>query len=459
MTLDLRLETEHMMAGAVGADHGITDAEMEELIAEGRRVHAELEVAREAGGLEFERLPGLADRVAPVKELAERLAGRFEDLVVLGIGGSALGTIAVHAATRARDRGDGPRRPRLHVLDNVDPERIHEALDGLDPERTLVNVISKSGGTAETAAQFLIFREWLENALGDRAGSHLVVTTDASKGPLREIADQEGLASLVVPDGVGGRFSVLTPVGLFPLAMAGVDIDELLQGAGRMVDRCRSGELLENPAYLHGALLYALDRRKGKAMHVLMPYSNALRDVADWFRQLWAESLGKKLDREGREVFVGPTPIDALGATDQHSQLQLYAEGPFDKVVTFLRVDRFRRDVTIPSRHADRDAFAYLGGRTLGELLDAECAGTMVALTEASRPNSTVRFPEIREHTVGQFLMMMEIQTAFCGGLYGIDAFDQPGVEASKIATYALLGRPGFEQRREEIRGLLGESG
>ena len=340
-------------------------------------------------------------------------------------------------------------------MDNIDPDWIGETLDHLDPKETLVNVISKSGGTAETAAQYLVVRDWLERGVGDSFRDHLVITTDAEKGTLRTICNEEKIASLVVPDGVGGRFSVLTPVGLFPLALAGVDIERLVEGAGAMAQTCLTPGLMENPAYLHGGLLHRLDRSKQKSIHVLMPYAQTLRDLADWFRQLWAESLGKRVDREGNVVHVGPTPVNALGATDQHSQLQLYAEGPFDKAITFLQVESFRRDVPIPDAYPDVEGFAYLGGRTLGELLEAERKGTTVALTEAGRPNSTLSFPHVDEHTVGQFLMLMEVQTAFAGELYNIDAFDQPGVEASKVAAYALLGRPGYEERHREIQAFL----
>ncbi len=449
---ELRIDTTNLMADAVGDEHGVTAADEAWLAEECTRVHAEIDAARAAGGLEFFDLPQREESISECEALAADRRGRFEDLVVLGIGGSALGTIAVHRALAVPGSGT----PRLHVLDNVDPEWIHRALTELDPKTTLVNVISKSGGTAETASQFLIFRNWLRSALGDAYRDHLVVTTDVEKGVLRKIARAEKLASLPVPDGVGGRFSVLTPVGLFPLAMTGVDIRGVLAGAAAMAERCSIGDPVANPAYRHGGLMHALERRKGKPIHVLMPYAQALLDLADWFRQLWAESLGKRLDRDGNEVFVGPTPVKALGATDQHSQLQLYAAGPFDKVLTFLGVDTFRDDVPIPNDYPEEEGFAYLGGKSLATLLDAERRGTAVALTEAKRPNSTIQFPTIDAGSVGEFLMLMEAQTAYVGGLLNIDAFDQPGVEASKIAAYALLGRKGYEQRRAEIEARLG---
>jgi len=455
----IELDVTNLRASAVG-EHGISDEELSGLRSRAAQVHEDLARRRAAGELAFLDLPDRTEEIERVRALATSRRGEYRNVVVLGIGGSALGTLAVQSALNPllhNLRSDEARqaRPRLFVLDNIDPDWIGEFLDDLDPSETLFNVISKSGGTAETAAQFLVFRAMLRERLGEEFLRHIVVTTDERKGSLRKIADNEGFDSLPVPDGVGGRFSVLTAVGLFPLALAGIDIDDLLDGAREMARRCTRPDLDDNPAYLHGSLLHLLDRAKGKRIHVLMPYAQSLRDLADWFRQLWAESLGKKHALDGTVVHTGPTPVKALGVTDQHSQLQLYAEGPFDKVITFLRVARFRREVAIPGDYPDVEALAYLGGRSLNELLEAELQGTRVALTEAGRPNATIVFPRVDARSVGEFLMMMEAQTAFAGGLYGIDPFDQPGVEASKIAAYALLGRKGYEPRRAEIEGFL----
>ena len=218
----------------------------------------------------------------------------------------------------------------------------------------LVNVVSKSGGTAETLAQYLVVRHWLDEALGSAASRHLVFTTDPDKGALREIATREGIATLEVPPDVGGRFSVLSPVGLLPAALVGIDIEALLEGAARAVARAESDDLLDNPAALFAALHWTADTQAGARLHVLMPYTDRLRDFAEWFRQLWAESLGKRVDREGRVVHTGPTPIASVGATDQHCQVQLFMEGPFDKVVTFVTVADPGEDVTIPSAAACR---------------------------------------------------------------------------------------------------------
>jgi glucose-6-phosphate isomerase len=199
-------------------------------------------------------------------------------------------------------------------------------------------------------------------------------------------------------------------------------------------------------------LLYLLATRRQRSIQVLMPYADGLLQLADWYRQLWAESLGKRVDRRGRKVETGQTPVTSLGATDQHSQVQLYMEGPQDKVVTFLEVERLRKEVAIPKAHADLASLGYLGGRSLGELLAAEKRGTEIALTAAGRPNFTYRLPTINEHVLGQLIYLFEFQTAIAGELYGINAFDQPGVEAGKVAAFALMGRKGFETKAAELR-------
>jgi len=286
-----------------------------------------------------------------------------------------------------------------------------------------------------------------KSALAD----HIVCTTDAEKGILRPIVEADGLESFVVPDGVGGRFSVLSEVGLFSAAVAGVDIRAMLAGAARADEATKAAEFDRNPAAMTAAALYLADTSLGAHVHVMMPYSHALRDVADWFRQIWAESLGKAVDTDGNTVNVGPTPVKALGATDQHSQIQLYTEGPYDKVVMLLAVEDFGRELAIPKIHGDVDGIAYLGGRSFGELLGAEMKATEIALSAAGRMNLRIDLPAVTPETVGALFYLFEMVTAIAGRLYGVDAFNQPGVEAGKVATYALMGREGYDQKRREI--------
>jgi glucose-6-phosphate isomerase len=405
-----------------------------------------LREAVDSGRIGFDAVLDDAETLAACRKEGRRLARVADTLVVGGIGGSALGALALETALR-------PRR-RLVVLDNVDPEGVAAKLATLDAERTAVNVITKSGSTAETMANCLVILGWMEKRLGPRHARRWSATTGKG-GDLRGLADRLGIPILPVPENVGGRFSVLTPVGLVPAAFLGIDVEALMQGARDMRTQCWSQPPEKSIGVVGAALLHALATQRGCSIQVLMPYADALLHVADWYRQLWAESLGKRVDRTGRVVETGQTPVVSMGATDQHSQVQLYMEGPHDKVVSFLEVERFRRDVKIPKRHGDLASLGYLGGRTLGELITAERRGTEIALTAAGRPNFTWRLPEVSAHVLGQLIYLFEFQTALAGELYGIDAFDQPGVEAGKIATYALMGRPGHDAEAKRLRREL----
>lgn len=433
-------------------DGGLDPTALEgSLAAAFRDAHAAVEARRETGDMGFFDLPWAEDTAANVQELADGFGQWFEDVVVLGIGGSGLGALALREALLGpgwNDRTDEERDhfPRLHVLDNPDPLTFRRLQERLDPSRVLFNVVSKSGSTAETMAQYLVARAWIEEAVGpEKARGHFLFTTDPAKGALRRIAEAEGIPALPVPENVGGRFSVLSPVGLLPAAVCGVDVGALLGGAGRMVERCASDRLLENPAGLLATLLHRADVEEGRPIHVLMPYADRLRPVALWFQQLWAESLGKARALDGSEVHVGPTPLASVGAVDQHSLVQLFMEGPRDKVVLFVGVERREEDVPIPSRHPEMPSLAYLGGHELGELLDVERRATAEALRRAGRPNATLLLPRVDEDAVGQLLMLLQIATVHAGALYGVDPLDQPGVELGKKLTYGLMGREGHE--------------
>jgi glucose-6-phosphate isomerase len=449
----IRLDLTHIMADTVGPEHGLSDAELEAL-AGPAAAGLEAVLARRDRDLRWLDLPYAQEVLEQIQAYAASVQGRFENVVVLGIGGSALGNIALFTALCSPYHNDQPPGdlPRLFVLDNVDPDLVGEWIEHFDPARTLFNVISKSGGTAETMSQFLVFRQLLVDRLGEEGHrDHIVVTTDAEKGILREIVEREGYASFVVPDGVGGRFSVLSPVGLLSSALVGIDVVALLKGAKAMDARCRGGDLSSNPALCYAAVQYAMQAHKGKPIAVTFSYSNRLKHLGDWYAQLLAESIGKRVDRSGAEVFAGPTPVRAIGVTDQHSQVQLYVEGPHDKWFTLFAVEQPDHTVPIPHAYEDIEGAAYLGGRRLGELFHAEREGTRIALTEASRPCCSIVFPKVDAHAVGQYLFMMELAVAVMGELYEVDAFDQPGVEAGKVAAYALMGRAGYEARRAEI--------
>jgi glucose-6-phosphate isomerase len=285
----------------------------------------------------------------------------------------------------------------------------------------------------------------------DALRARVVAITDPEKGSLRALAQESGWATLPIPSNVGGRFSVLTAVGLLPARLAGLDAGALQQGAAAMAARCETPRLRDNPAGLVAALSYLHDRDKGHGIHVMMPYGDRLRAFAAWYVQLWAESLGKRVDRAGNKVELGPTPIPAVGATDQHAQVQLFIEGPRDKLVTFVAVQEPARDLVIPESSGST---SYLGGVSLGQLLDAEREGTTQALASDGRPSMTVTLPRLDASALGELLFLYQAATAFAGELYGIDAFDQPGVELGKRLAFGLLGREGYEDAGREIRKL-----
>src|SRR5688500_8701826 len=311
--MTIRIDYSNMIGSAVG---GIPEAEWEEAQASFATAHASFTRLRESGTVGFADVasdPALRDQATA---FAARSRGRYSDVVILGIGGSALGPIALRTALRPSgwnllDDAARGGHPRLHVLDNVDPETIAALLARLDLARSLFIVTSKSGGTAETMSQFLVVHDRVGKA-GLDPREHLVFVTDPKQGALRPLADDMGIAALDIPASVGGRFSVLTPVGTLPAALIGIDIAPLLEGARHMAARCDSQHLTENPAGVFATLQWLADTRHGKSVAVLMPYSDPLRDFADWFVQLWAESLGKQRP-DG--ALVGQTPVAALGAT------------------------------------------------------------------------------------------------------------------------------------------------
>jgi glucose-6-phosphate isomerase len=433
--------------------HGLARDRLQELARRFVEVQSEVRRRREAGEYGFYKLVDQEPTVRAIRTFAEGLGQAHDHVLVLGIGGSALGTKALLNALRppAWNELDDEGRdffPRLTVLENVDPTSVAAALERIDPRRVLVNVISKSGGTAETMAQYLVVRGWLEQALGPAAYRHLVFTTDPARGALRQLAQRDHIATLEVPPDVGGRFSVLSPVGLLPAALVGIDIDDLLNGARRALERAELDDLLQNPPALYAALHWEADARQEARIHVLMPYTDRLRELAEWYRQLWAESLGKRVNRDGREVHCGPTPVAAVGATDQHSQVQLFMEGPFDKVITFMTVENLGADVKIPKPDSGPELppdLAYLPGHTLGELLRAEYEATSAALAQMGRMNCTLRLPDLTAGTIGEAIMFFQLATGYAGAWYGIDPFDQPGVELGKRLTYAAMGRAGYQ--------------
>ena len=469
----LSLEYANCFQDRIGAEHGLDESAFKQAHKQLQGITNDLNNTRGSGWERWRDLPFdpmRREHVDAIRAIVYDKKSMADNLIVLGIGGSALGNIALQSALNPKTYNLMPRDareqlgggPRLFVLDNVDPNLIAQTFAEVRRthptlENTIVNVVSKSGETAETAAAFIVARSMLKESLGDKHREHIVAVTDPEKGTMRSICDDEGYATLPVPEGVGGRFSVLSPVGLFSAAMCGIDIDALLDGAAAMDERCSNTSIKENPAAILAWLLITFTQEKKKPNHVLMPYCNALYDLADWYRQLWAESLGKKEDLDGNTVYAGATPIKALGTTDQHSQVQLYREGPNDKVIGFVSVTDFEHDIRIPD-DLDVDALKYLQGASMANLLHSEKLATEYALVESQRPNFTITFPKLNAYHVGEFIQLWEITTAYAGRLLNIDAYNQPAVETGKVATFGLMGRDGYGEWKEKVEGMLGGS-
>ncbi len=446
----------NVTAEVLGAEHGITKEQFNQLAQKTEPLIEQLNADRKAGKACYRDLPYQGKTVEQVKKVAKEF-GWCENFVVLGIGGSALGNIALQTALNPYmyNLDDKQRKgPRLFVFDNVDPQQMSSFLDWLVGrlDKTVFNVVSKSGRTAETAAQFLTVCKMLEQKLGkDSLKKHIIATTDLKGGTLRKTASEFGLVSLQVPDDVGGRFSVLSAVGLLSAAVCGIDIEQLLAGAAEMDKKVSQQSFYQNPAAVNAAINWYYYNR-GKRISVMMPYSYALKDFADWYRQLWAESLGKAKDLSGKMVSTGPTPVKALGATDQHSQVQLYREGPNDKLFTFLAVEDFDRDVQIGSPPAVAPELGYLANQKMSRLLNSEKIATEYALVANQRPCLTVAFDRISPYTVGQFVYLFEVSASIAGLLFNINAYDQPAVELGKDATLALMGSGDYIELAEKIK-------
>lgn len=438
----------NLLARMVGEADGITPEELtaaEPLAAEAL---AGVKAQTESGLIGFPNLPKQTSLANEILAYAEKLKGSYDTVCLVGIGGSALGAWALDCAIRGPHPVQGDHsaaKPRLVILDNVDPEFVQLALASMKPKKTLVVVIAKSGATAETVATFLIVRAWLAAGVGAKGvKARVVVITSEGRGDLKVLATNEGYTTFHIPDNVGGRFSVLSAVGLVPAALIGVDILALLRGAAKMTATAWKPDLATNIP-LRAAMLHFLSlTKKGKTIQVAFPYANRLWGTAFWFRQLWAESLGKAKNRAGDTVHVGQTPVAALGTTDQHSQVQLYMEGPKDKVFTFWAVKKPADAGAIPAEKTGLEGFDYLTGQNLAKLLDVECKSTQAALTENQRPNCVFTLDRVDAEHIGMLFQLLEFETAFAGEMLNINAFDQEGVELGKKFTFGLMGRKGF---------------
>jgi glucose-6-phosphate isomerase len=439
----LKLDYTNVLEQTVGSQ-GIPRIAFDKAADSSKHVVEAIQAAHASGKLGFGELPSDDKAVIKVADFAREHA--YPNVLLLGIGGSALGPAALDAGLNRPGSGK-----RLLVLDNIDPDFICDCLESISAQDTIVNVIAKSGVTAETMATFAVVRKWMIDAVGEtKARDRFVVTTDPEKGDLLAIARQEGYSTFEIPPNVGGRFSVLTPVGTLPAALLGFNVQELMTGAHRGAVQARQN-FFQNPALAAAFIQFVLERERGKRILVLFPYSQPLWKFAFWFKQLWGESLGKKIDRRGNEVYYGQTPTAALGVTDQHSQLQLFVEGPNDKAFLFWDVEEFRNTIPIDHPFSNFESMGYLEKKSIADLFRAEKSATEMALTEARRPNATVTVGRIDEECLGHLIIFSQYFTAYAGEFYDIDAFDQPGVEYGKKLTFAMMGRSGFSEYDKKI--------
>ncbi len=469
----IKFDFNNMFNVNIGSAHGVEDKDISEISADIERGHEHLsKVASDLHSriklsLEWMLLPYQdAKTIKDIQRLGNEIAKKYDNVISLGIGGSYLGLKAAQDALAAPYFNEFSsvknKRPRIYFEgNNLDPDTLVALLKNLNPKKTCVIVISKSGETIETKAAFAVVENWLKKGAGKNYARQVFAITDPESGSLRKRVIEEqkkdalSFRNLSLLKGVGGRFSELN-MGLLHLAIIGVEISEVLSGAKDMAKRCNNGNYAENPAYMYALLHTILYRKKAKPLAVIMPFSETLKSTADWYVQLLAESLGKKYSRkievssEGREewardknnlVNIGRTPIPCHGTNDLHSIQQNNIEGENDKVVTFIRVEKFRNEIKIPGKGD------ILSGKNFSELMKLAQEATEWALSREGRPSCTIIMPEVSAYYWGALLFFFQIATAFEGELLNVNAFDQPGVEGYKNYMYFKLGKPGISQK------------
>ncbi len=419
-------------------DKGISINEIKKLEEKSLKVHKRLIEEINDQKIGFYQL--LTQNLSELKKKVDIFKNKFKNMVVLGIGGSSLGAKAIFSALEKKS----PRN--LYVLDNIDPDFFINFIEKLNLEETCFTIISKSGSTTETISQFLIVLNKVKNKFKQDVRERLIIITDPLKGGLREYVNNYNLISFDIPQNVGGRFSVLSPVGLVPLYFVDINIDKLLEGAKDYSEICLKKSVFENPSYLT-ALIQFISFLKGKNISVLFAYSKFLENFVEWYKQLWAESLGK-------EDKYGFTPLKAIGVTDQHSLLQLFMEGPDDKIITFIKVKNFKESGLIPEID-ELNCYSYLFNHNLTEIFNYEFESVKVALAKKGKINYTIYIDKLDEYHLGALIFYFMVKTVFTGYLFGIDPFNQPGVEEGKNFTYGLMGRKGYENKKNEFESFI----
>jgi glucose-6-phosphate isomerase len=388
------------------------------------------------------------DELTRIKQAAERIKNSSDALIVIGIGGSYLGARAAIEALSHTFHNQMNNTTQIYFAgQNLSSTYLSHLLEVLEGKDISLNIISKSGTTTEPAVAFRIFRDYMEKKYGkEEAKKRIYATTDQAKGALKKLADEEGYESFVIPDDVGGRYSVLTAVGLLPIAAAGLDIDRMMEGAAEACRKYNNPDLLNNECYQYAAVRNAL-YRKGKAIELLVNYEPSLHYVSEWWKQLFGESEGK--NQKG----LFPASVDFT--TDLHSMGQYVQEGRRNLIETVLQVKKPKIQLTIQEDPENIDGLNFLSGKTMDDVNKKAFQGTLLAHVDGGVPNLLVELDEMNEYTFGEMVYFFEKACGISGHLLGVNPFDQPGVEAYKKNMFALLGKPGFEKEKEELEKRL----
>ena len=450
----LELDYSNCLADAIGATHGLTENELDTLIAKIPKHHEHVaELAAHNVSAMFD-LP--EQDLSELQALIKTHQKKWQHVIVIGIGGALIGAQCLqetlcHPAYNLQDES-ARSGPQMFFFDNADPHFVLSSLSILDLGKTLCVFISKSGITAEAIAFYTCMQQHFEQALGPNAfAQHSIVFTDNNKSPLGPLAQQQNSCVIDLPSNLGDRFNILGPPSLFIASLAGIDIQALLAGANDMKQRCWHGDATSNPAYMHAIIHYLLTRKRRKTIHASMGFSNRFAPLIHWYDHVLSVSLGKMHNKKGKAVHVGPSHLACIGPSGLHGQMQLYAEGPFDKVVTFLCLNEHEHDLHIPKIQSDNDAINYLSASSFSDMNDCAYITAAHCITDSGRPNMTIRLERMNEACFGACIFMLQLSTVMSAELYGIDAFDQPGVDSYKQGLFAQLGRIGFEDKADTL--------
>jgi glucose-6-phosphate isomerase len=453
----ITLDYTFVMSEYLGPVHGLQKNAFVELNPRLEELDRLIKDWRAEGAMGFFDLPYDQQSVTEIKKLAKQFKEWCRDLLVLEVGTTAAGIKALRQALchPSHNRFPVGRRQyhsRLFVSENIDPESFYGLLDDLELKRLAVNVISKSGETPATLAKFLFLYNLLQGRMDEaKARESFLFTTDPEQGSLRRLIAEKGFPSLSFPRSISSQFSILAAAGLFPAAMAGIDIAGLLAGARFMDQRLQSVPISQNPAYRLAACYYLALTQQGRSIQVIMPYTDRLTGLADWFCGLWAGSLRQASDPGEAVAGLGPIPLRAEGISDHYSLLPQVLHRPADKLVTFLEVAQFTQNLPISSGFQNIPDLNYLGGHTLTALLSAEKKAAALSLVKAGCPNLTIKIPEINAFTIGQLVYLCQYAIVSLAGLFKVDPSGEPEAAGIEATTCGLLGRSGYDRQRQEV--------